>query len=146
MAKNALKIQKIKLIDQEAIDNLVKSVQEFMGEFRDPEEQCREAVIKCSRNGIALEAVLNDQRVGIVVLIQMPFEQFQPLYHLAYIATKASARGQGVGKKLLEQVIVETNGSVSLHVGVGNQRAIQLYRRMHWKTVYLRMMPEMTIK
>ena len=142
MIKNALSIHQIYLTTEPAIQSVVESVQEFMGEFCDPVKQCREAVEKSSETGIVLEALQDNQRVGIVVLIQMPFDEFQPRYHLAYIATKASVRGQGVGKKLLEKVVSVTDGDVSLHVGAGNQHAIDFYRRMHWKTVYLRMMPE----
>lgn len=142
MTKSALNIRRLELKDEASINSMVESVQEFMGQFRDSEKECREAVEKCAKNGIALEALLDNQRVGIVVLIQMPFDEFQPRYHLAYIATKASVRGKGIGKKLLEEVVSVTGGDVSLHVGAGNQNAIDFYRRMHWKTVYLRMMPE----
>ncbi|MCK5739900.1 GNAT family N-acetyltransferase [bacterium] len=142
MTKNVLNIHELNLDSELKINGLVDSVQEFMGPFGDSEEECREAVLKCSGNGIALEAVLGMDRVGVVVLIKMPFDSFQPKYHLAYIATNATVRGQGIGKKLLERVVTVTEGDVSLHVGVANRNATDFYKRMNWNTVYLRMMPE----
>ena len=142
MTKNVLSIHELNLDNESKINGLVDSVQEFMGPFVDSEEECREAVVKCARNGIALEAVLGAERVGIVVLVKMPFDKFQPQFHLAYIATKGAVRGQGIGKQLLAHVVNVTEGDVSLHVGVANEKAINFYQRMNWNTVYLRMMPE----
>lgn len=61
-------------------------------------------------------------------------------YYIEHIAVSETARGYGIGTKLLEKVFDEANRlkeikKVTLYVAGSNQRAVDLYERIGFKTI-----------
>lgn len=124
----------------------------FLGEWTDPPDQMEEALNAANRDGILIEAVIEEnssvdseitssKRLGIAVGVRTPFLKFQPVWHLAYIATSPEARGLGAGKALLNEMIKLTEGDIALHVAASNDNAVGFYEKQGWKAKYVRMMP-----
>jgi ribosomal protein S18 acetylase RimI-like enzyme len=63
---------------------------------------------------------------------------FLPQHFLVYIAVDPEARGQGVGKKLLDFVKMNLSGDICLHVEADNP-ARRLYEREGFTNKYLEM-------
>ena len=141
MSEQQLVIQDVIINSEQERDKLMKDLDRFMGDYTDPPQQMREAVEAAKETGIIFEAVLDGCRVGLVVITETPFRLFQPRYHLAYIANDANVRGQGIGKKLLEESLRRTEGDLALHVSPKNSGAVKFYEHLGWKTTYCRMMP-----
>jgi ribosomal protein S18 acetylase RimI-like enzyme len=57
---------------------------------------------------------------------------------LVYIAVNKEYRGHGIGKKLMEQTIAHTKGSVALHVEPDNPAKF-LYEKYGFTNKYLEM-------
>ena len=135
-------IQPIRLDDPAARERFVDDLDRFLGPYTDPRPEILEALQKAEKSGFIVEAVdESGRRLGLLVITQTPFSQFQPRYHLAYIATAPEARGQGVGRALLAEARRLTGDEIALHVGPSNERAIAFYEKLGWKVKYLRMMP-----
>ena len=92
-----------------------------------------------NKSGYILEAVKDEKRVGIAVLMKMQFKEFFPKYHLAYIGVSPGERGQGIGDKLFRVAYDLAEGSMSLHVETDNKKAIELYKKYGLKVHYYRM-------
>lgn len=79
-----------------------------------------------------------DQIVGITVILDTLMADFIPEHILVYIATDASQRGQGIGRKLMEEAISKAKGSIALHVEPQNP-AKKLYEKLGFENKYLEM-------
>ncbi len=75
---------------------------------------------------------------GVVVINQTGMGGYIPENILVYIATHKDYRGEGLGKKLMEKVITETQGDIALHVEHNNP-AIKLYEKFGFTNPYLEM-------
>lgn len=136
-----LQIRDAELRGRGDIERFCDDIDKFMGEFKDPREETLEAVKKAMGDGVVLEAMKEDRRVGIMVLNKTAFEEFQPSYHLAYIAVDSNELRKGYGKTLFEVLEEISGGDFSLHVEEDNIKARKFYKRMGLETKYLRMMP-----
>lgn len=76
--------------------------------------------------------------LGITVILDTLMEQFIPEHILVYIATDSNQRGKGIGKKLMQKAILETKGSIALHVEPQNPAKI-LYEKLGFENKYLEM-------
>lgn len=76
--------------------------------------------------------------LGITVILDTLMEQFIPEHILVYIATDSNQRGKGIGKKLMQEAIQETKGSIALHVEPQNPAKI-LYEKLGFQSKYLEM-------
>lgn len=76
--------------------------------------------------------------LGITVILDTLMEQFIPEHILVYIATDSNQRGKGIGKKLMQEAILETKGSIALHVEPQNPAKI-LYEKLGFENKYLEM-------
>lgn len=141
-AKKTPTIAPVRFDDPAARERFVDDLDRFLGPYTDPHPEILEAVQKAETNGFVVEA-LDERggRLGLLVITETPFSQFQPRYHLAYIATAPEARGQGVGKRLLAEARRLTGDRIALHVSPSNEAAVAFYERLGWKVKYLRMMP-----
>lgn len=88
--------------------------------------------------GLLLTAVENEHLVGAVVVNQTGMEGYIPENILVYIATHNGYRGRGIGKKLMEKAIEETEGCIALHVEPDNP-AKSLYEKLGFTNKYLEM-------
>lgn len=79
-----------------------------------------------------------DHIIGAVVVNQTGMSGYIPENILVYIAVDASVRGQGIGGKLMEQVLKFAKGDIALHVEPDNP-AKKLYERIGFTNKYLEM-------
>ncbi len=75
---------------------------------------------------------------GVVVINRTGMGGYIPENILVYIATHKDYRGEGLGKKLMEKVISETEGDIALHVEANNP-AKKLYEKFGFTNPYLEM-------
>ena len=135
-------LNEVDLVCADARRKWVQDIRSFMGEYRDPLDEVREAVEKGHIGCIAFEALdRGGLRVGVAFAVKTGYERFQPPYHLAYLAVNPGMRGQGVGRMLVERITQKAEGGVSLHVSPKNVDAIRFYESLGWNTAYKRMTP-----
>lgn len=121
------------------IDSFIDVLDDWLIQFSDPREEIREAIDNALDKGFVLTARHGGEKVGIAVVSRPGFDLFFPKYHLAYIATKKTAKGMGIATQLIEKAIEMSDGDISLHVDVDNKRAIKLYEKMGFARKYYRM-------
>ena len=131
-----IKVRESNLSDEE----IVRLLRDFMGEFRDTEEEIRVALSKSRDGGYVLEALNGDGIVGLAVVLKLPYEPLFPAYHMTYVATHPDHRREGIGQELIKRIIALTGGDISLHVSPRNAKAINLYKKAGFEESYIRMM------
>ena len=90
------------------------------------------------QGGLLLTATDEQKIVGAVVINQTGMEGYIPENILVYIATHNQYRGKGVGKKLMQMAIEQTEGNIALHVEPDNP-AKKLYEKLGFTNKYLEM-------
>lgn len=90
------------------------------------------------QDGFILVAHEGEQIVGAVIINHTNMKGFIPEHILVYIAVHGDYRGQGLGKKLMERIIDETEGDIALHVEPDNP-AKYLYEKYGFTNKYLEM-------
>jgi GNAT superfamily N-acetyltransferase len=93
---------------------------------------------KEGQDGFILVAHEEEQIKGAVIINHTNMAGFIPEHILVYIAVHEDARGQGLGKKLMERIIDETEGDIALHVEPDNP-AKYLYEKYGFTNKYLEM-------
>lgn len=88
--------------------------------------------------GIIFTAKDNADMTGAVIVNFSGMKGYIPENILVYIATHSSYRGQGIGKRLIQMVIEQTNGNIALHVEPDNP-AKKLYEKLGFTNKYLEM-------
>ena len=90
------------------------------------------------QDGFILVAHKDDRVIGAVIINHTNMAGFIPEHILGYIAVHEDARGQGLGKQLMEQIIDTTEGDIALHVEPDNP-AKYLYEKYGFTNKYLEM-------
>jgi threonine synthase len=139
MDEEGVKVCEFKVSGEEGLNQFINDADYFLGDYTDPREELREAILDADRTGYLLEAVKDGKRVGIAILLKMRFETFFPKYHLSHIGVSPDARGQGIGDKLFRTCYDLAEGNMSLHVETDNKKAIELYKKYGLKVHYYRM-------
>jgi len=80
----------------------------------------------------------NGKLVGATIVNHTNMGGYIPEHILVYIAVDAAARGQGVGKQLMQAAIDFVPGSIALHVEADNP-AVKLYEALGFTNKYLEM-------
>jgi Acetyltransferases len=75
---------------------------------------------------------------GVCVINKTGMSGYIPENILVYIATDKEVRGQGIGKKILQQLIESTDGDIALHCENENP-AKHLYEKMGFTSKYIEM-------
>ena len=76
--------------------------------------------------------------VGAVIINFTGMKGYIPENILVYIASHQDYRGMGIGKKLMEMALENTEGNIALHVEPDNP-AKKLYEKMGFTNKYLEM-------
>ena len=90
------------------------------------------------QGGFILVAHEDERIMGVVIINDTNMSGFIPEHILVYIAVHGDARGQGLGKKLMEKIIDATEGDIALHVEPNNP-AKYLYEKYGFTNKYLEM-------
>ena len=90
------------------------------------------------KGGFLLAAYDDDRLVGELVMNSTGMEEYIPENILVYVAVDGAVRNKGIGKKIVEAAVKESNGSVALHVEYDNP-AKRLYERLGFTTKYAEM-------
>lgn len=112
-----------------------------LGEFGDPLpdiEACLDFVCDPARGGRVILAQEDDEIVGAVVINDTGMSGYIPEHILVYIAVHERMRGQGVGRALMQEAILNSPGNIALHVEPHNP-AKRLYERLGFENKYLEM-------
>lgn len=107
----------------------------------------REAISACiayalkerdSLGGFIVVAREDEKIVGVSIINHTGMDGYIPEHILVYIATHREVRGKGVGRKIIEKIIQETEGDIALHVEPDNP-ARHLYEKTGFTNKYLEM-------
>ena len=112
-------------------------------EYGDPKKDIKKAIeysVKdfISFGGFTMLITEDEKIIGATVVNKTGMQGYIPENILVYLATHKDHRGQGLGKKLIQQVIDYASGDISLHVDAGNP-AKQLYEKLGFTNPYLEM-------
>jgi GNAT superfamily N-acetyltransferase len=116
---------------------------EHLDEFGDPQPDIEKAIHYATGKentpgGLLIAHWNEDDILGAVVLNKTGMKGYIPENILVYIATHSDHRGKGIGKKLMNAAITQTDGDIALHVEPDNP-ARQLYEQLGFTNKYLEM-------
>jgi len=116
---------------------------EHLDQFGDAKLDIQKAIdyaLKRNNRPGGLILTANDEHtiVGAVVLNKTGMEGYIPENILVYIATHNQYRGKGIGKKLMQLAIEQSEGNIALHVEPDNP-AKKLYEKLGFTNKYLEM-------
>lgn len=124
------------------------NVADFLFEHLDQYGDKREDIMKCieyalseqdGKGGFITVAYENaDHILGAVIINDTGMAGFIPEHILVYIAVHGDARGKGVGKGLMNNVMDRVSGDIALHVEPDNP-ARYLYENLGFTNKYLEM-------
>lgn len=90
------------------------------------------------QDGFILVAHEDGKIKGAVIINHSNMGGYIPENFLVYIAVHKEARGQGIGKQLMQRTIEATEGSIALHVEPDNPAKF-LYEKYGFTNKYLEM-------
>lgn len=91
-----------------------------------------------SVGGFVLRMNENNETTCIAVINKTGMSGYIPEYILVYIATHKNHRGKGIGKKMMQKIVNQCDGSIALHVEPNNP-AKYLYEKIGFTNKYLEM-------
>jgi ribosomal-protein-alanine N-acetyltransferase len=122
---------------------LVEFLDENLEQYGDAPQDIEKAIDYALKNftsfgGFTMLLKEQDTILAAVVINQTGMGGYIPENILVYIATSKKHRGQGLGKKLMTEVIAHANGDIALHVEANNP-AKKLYEKFGFTNPYLEM-------
>lgn len=130
--------------DQKEKEAIVNFLHTHLDQYGDS----KEAILKClefatheslpSLGGFVLVLKDKGETKGITIVNKTGMSDYIPENILVYIAVDKEARGQGIGKKIMEKALEIAEGDVALHVEKDNP-AKSLYERLGFEAKYLEM-------
>lgn len=122
---------------------LVAFLFDQLDQYGDPPDQIRACLDYALQNrqsfgGFAITAHDEKGLAGATIVNATGMKGYIPEYILVYIATHRRARGQGVGKQLLQAALDRADGDVALHVEPDNPARF-LYEKAGFRSKYLEM-------
>jgi len=124
-----------------------EDVANFLYEHLDEYGDEKHDILKCigyaygdkpGQGGLILVAHEDDTIKGSVIINDTQMNGYVPEHLLVYIAVHKEARGKGVGKQLMEEIIDATEGDIALHVEPNNP-AKHLYEKYGFTNKYQEM-------
>ena len=124
---------------KELVDFLLNHLEQY-GDKREDISKAVDYSIKeiNSFGGFTMVLNENEKTKGVVVVNQTGMGGYIPENILVYIATHKKHRGEGIGKKLMQQAIEHAKGDIALHVEANNPAKF-LYQKMGFTNPYLEM-------
>lgn len=123
-------------------------VAEFLYQHLDQYGDKKEDILRCldyalkekgGLGGFILVGLSPDGEIaGAVVINHTGMKGYIPENILVYIAVHGKHRGEGVGKKLMNEAIARTEGNIALHVEPDNPAKF-LYEKVGFTNKYLEM-------
>lgn len=124
---------------KELVDFLFQHLDEFGDKWEDIEQAVDYALNpNPAFGGFVLYTKDKGEIRGVVVMNKTRMKGYIPENILVYIAVHQEARGQGLGKKLMEKAIQTAKGDIALHVEPDNPARF-LYQKVGFKNPYLEM-------
>ncbi len=122
---------------------IINFLHENLQEYGDPKPDIKKAIdysIKefSSFGGFTILLSDDGKLKGVVVVNETGMGGYIPENILVYIATHKDHRGEGLGKRLMEETIKLTKGDIALHVEADNP-AKHLYEKVGFTNPYLEM-------
>ena len=93
---------------------------------------------KTRPSGFVLIAEINKKPVGALLMLNTGMKDYIPENFLLMVAVDPSARGKGIGAKIIKRSFEITEGDVKLHVEYDNP-AKRLYERLGMTSKYAEM-------
>lgn len=125
----------------ELVDFLFSELEQY-GDPKEEIQACLEFALAESEKSIGGFALVyrNDENqiVGATIVNETGMSKYIPENILVYIAVHNSTRGQGVGRKIMENAIQIAKGSIALHVEPDNPAKF-LYEKLGFTNKYLEM-------
>ena len=121
------------------IDFLFQYLEEYGDARKDIQSALNYSLSEDPKEGGGVTVAYEEGNIlGVVVMLKTGMSGYIPENILVYIAVRTETRGRGIGKKLMENVIENIQGSIALHVEPHNP-AKKLYERMGFTNKYLEM-------
>jgi ribosomal protein S18 acetylase RimI-like enzyme len=124
-------------------DQLERFFHETMKPYHDSVEDVRAALDYAlvpgqGQGGFVMLCHRGGQLLGALAMLETGMKGYVPEHILLFVSVDPEARGQGVGKKLIERSLAECPGDVKLHVEYDNP-AKRLYERLGFTSKYAEM-------
>lgn len=128
-----------KISREEFIDFLFTHLDRF-GDPKEDINRCLDYAFSDNKaeGGFALAAYYEGKLVGALIMNRTGMSGYIPDNILVYVAVDASYRGQGFGRKIVEESFKHAEGKVKLHVEYDNP-AKRLYERIGFTSKYAEM-------
>ncbi len=128
-----------KISREEFIDFLFTHLDRF-GDPKEDINRCLDYAFSDNKaeGGFALAAYYEGKLVGGLIMNRTGMSGYIPDNILVYVAVDASYRGQGFGRKIVEESFKHADGKVKLHVEYDNP-AKRLYERIGFTSKYAEM-------
>jgi len=124
---------------KEIVDFLFTHLEQYGDPKSDIEKAIQYAVKETeSFGGFVLGAEKDGSLIGAVVVNQTGMKDYIPENILVYIAIHSDQRGNGLGRKLLEESLNMAKGNIALHVEPDNP-ARYLYEKVGFSSKYVEM-------
>ena len=125
------------------LDRLSNFLYESLKPYEDPLPLVRQGLIdalapRYGENGFVLVAESNHKVLGALIMLRTGMKGYVPENLLLMVAVDPSARGKGIGAKIIKQSFDLANGDVKLHVEYDNP-AKRLYERLGMTSKYAEM-------
>lgn len=124
-------------------EDIAEFLLKHLDEFGDEKQQILKSISYAygddtGQDGFILIAHEEGRIAGTVIINDTNMGGYIPEHLLVYIAVHRDYRGEGLGSKLMEQIIANTDGDIALHVEAHNP-ARHLYEKYGFTNKYLEM-------
>jgi len=128
-----------KLTEEKIIEFLYSN----LDRYRDTKQAIKKSITYAfskepGKGGFLLAALKDETLAGVVVVNDTGMGEYIPHHMLVYIAVDKTRRGQGIGKRLMNEVKHQCSGDIALHVEYDNP-AKRLYERCGFSSKYAEM-------
>lgn len=121
----------------EVANFLVKHLEQY-GDKKEDILKCIQYAMDPEKGGFIQLGIINNEIAGAVIINKTGMDGYIPSNILVYIAVDGAHRGQGLGKKLMREVMSTTSGGIALHVEPDNPAKF-LYEKLGFTNKYLEM-------